>query len=150
MKKRLLYRVLPRNGGVVFAAPARARLIARIHAALDSAQTWGEFESAMPPDSYLEIVRGAFGKWGQPRPDGTEPFSPELVPGWAYGDYPPWLQREMHDVLPAPVLEMYGQRKSTFMNGNFWYISEENLVDVCAVLEAPGWELERTQDLEFH
>lgn len=147
--KKLLYRVVPHNGGVVFAKPDRATFIAKIHSAIDSSKTWGQFRSAMPRKEYSKIVRG-FDDEGESRPKSADPFSGECVRGWSDGDYPPWLQKEMDYILPASVLEQFGKRKSTFVNGDFWLIPENNLVALCAALEALGWELECAQDLQFH
>ena len=148
MKKRLLYRVAPHNGGVVFAKPDRANFIAKIHAAIDSAQTWGQFRFAMPRKEYSNIVR-AFDDEGEPRPKSTDPFSGECLPGWSGGDYPPWLQQEMEYFLPASVLEQFGKREDTRLNGSFWLIPKANLMGICAALEALGWELACAEDLEF-
>jgi hypothetical protein len=148
-KKQLMYRVVPHNGGLVFAEPGRAHYIARIHRAINFSGTWGEFRKKMPPAEYSYVVRTAFDDNCEPRPRSTDPFAAEDVPGWSDGDYPPWLQQEMEYVLPESILESLGSRQSTFLNGNFWLIPEDNLEDVCAALEAFGWELVDAQDLEF-
>jgi hypothetical protein len=80
----------------------------------------------------------------------TDPFSGESLPGWSDGDYPPWLQQEMSNLLPASVLSQFGERKSTFVNGSFWLIPEQNLPGICTALEALGWEIECAQELRFH
>ena len=147
--KKLLYRIVPYNGGVVFATPDRATFVANIHSAIDSSETWGQFRSAMPRKEYSDIVR-AFDDQGEPRPKSTDPFSGECVPGWSDGDYPPWLQKELDFILPVSVLAQFGKRETTFVNGNFWLIPEDNLVAICAALKALGWELECDQDLKFH
>lgn len=146
--KKLLYRVVPHNGRVVFAKPDRAILISRIHSAINSAKTWGEFRSAMPRKAYSEIVRGYDGE-GEPRPKSTDAFSGESLPGWSGGDYPPWLQPEMDYILPDSVLRQFGEHKDTFLNGSFWLIPEENIAGICAALEALGWEVKCAQNLEF-
>src|SRR4051794_6755966 len=115
--KKLLYR-LAGNRGVVFAEPDRAKLIANIHAAIGSSTTWGEFRFAMPREEYEDLVQTAFDNNGEPRPRSADPFSGESVPGWSDGDYPPWLQSEMHLILPARVLKQFGKMQSTFLNGN--------------------------------
>jgi hypothetical protein len=76
--KKLLYRVA-RNGGVVFAEPDRAKLIAKIHAAIGSSTTWGEFRFAMPREEYEDLIKTAFDDNGEPRPRSTEPFSGETL-----------------------------------------------------------------------
>lgn len=147
--KKLLYRVVPHNGGLVFATPDRATLIAKIHTAIASSKTWGEFRAAMPRKEYSEIVR-VFDDNGERRPKSTDAFDGEQVPGWSDGDYPPWLQPEMDYILPQSLLEQYGTRETTTLNGNFWMISENNLLAICTALEALGWELDCAGELPFH
>ena len=148
MKKKLLYRVVPHNNGVVFAAPDRATYIARIHSAIVSSKTWDQFRRAMPSAEYSNIVRW-FDENGEPRPKSIDAFSGESLPGWSDGDYPPWLQQEMEKVVPRTVLERFGTRGDTFLNGSFWLIPADNLDEICTALKALGWELERAQDLPF-
>ena len=149
MKKKLLFRVVPHNSGVVFAAPDRATYIARIHMAIASSTTWGQFRKAMPRAEYSNIVRW-FDEKGEPRPKSKDPFSAESLPGWSDGDYPPWLQQEMEKIVPRTVLERFGKRADTYLNGSFWLIPTENLDETCTALNALGWELERAQNLPFH
>ena len=148
--KRLLYRVVPYNGGVVFAEPDRATLIAKIHSAINSSKTWGQFRSAMPRDEYSKIVRTHFDDNGEPRPKSTDPFSSDFVPGWSDGDYPPWLQQEVGRILPRDVLLRFGEHCTSVLNGGFWLIPEERLRDICDALRARGWELDCAQHLECH
>ena len=149
MKKKLLFRVVPHNSGVVFAAPDRATYIARIHIAIASSNTWGQFRKANPRAEYSNIVRW-FDENGEPRPKSKDSFSGDALPGRPDGDYPPWLQQEMERVLPRTLLERFGNRQHTSVNGSFWLIAEENLEGMCAALRALGWELECAQDLPFH
>ncbi len=150
MKRKLVYRTVPHNGGLVFAEPKRAAFVARLHAAIQASQTWAEFRAAMPRREYARIVRAAFDDVGEPRPKGTDLFSGESVPGWSDGDYPPWLQLELGRLLPASVLNKFGKREDTWVNGSFWLIPEANLLGVCAALNTFGWELESAQDLLFY
>ena len=150
MNKDLLYRVVPHNGGLVFAPRARARAIARLHAAINSSSTWGEFRRAVPRDAYSEIIRAAFDDQGERRPKTTNPFSSEEVPGWTDGDYPPWLQREMHTCVPIDILTKFGKLKSTFVNWSYWHIAEAQSNAVCAALLEEGFAIEHAPDLPFH
>lgn len=147
MSQKLLYRVVPHNGGVVFAEPDRARFIAKIHTAINSSTTWGEFQAALPESEYVDLVRKIN---YEVDPKTTDAFSGELLPGWTDGDYPPWLQKEMGQILPRSILEQFGISTQTAINGNFWFISEENISVMCAALNACGWEVECAQELNFH
>jgi hypothetical protein len=145
MKQLLLYRVVPHNGGVVFAAEDRAKSVARIHRAIETSQTWSQFRAAIPPREYSAVIRASFDEMGEPRPKGTDPFDPEPD-----GDYPPWLQHEMDDVIPEPLLVRLAIRQQTALNGAFWFIPEEQLKRICDALRAAGFRVRRAQGLPFH
>jgi len=148
MTKRLVCRVVPHNTTVVFATPERAKFVARLHDAIESSRTWGEFRKAVPPAEYSKIVRG-FDDADEPRPKSTDPFDGEQIAGWSDGDYPPWLQQEMEEVLPVSVLRKFGSLEATLVNGSCWMVPEENLQATCAALRALGWEVEELADVRF-
>ena len=147
--RRLLYRVVPHNGGVVFADPERAEYIAAIHKAIDTSETWGQFGSQMPPVEFEELLASAFDDQGEARPEDSEQFSGEALPGWVDGDYPAWLQKEQGEVLPQIILETFAKRTPTSLNGSYWHIPEESVGDVCKALRALGFSVECRQDLPF-
>src|SRR5687768_13245151 len=99
----LLYCIHP-NGGLVFADATRARRIARIHKAIKKSSTWGQFRRGMPRDEYSRLVRELFDDNEEPRPRTTDEFNGEHIPAYSDGDYPDWLQQEMHTVLPQDIL----------------------------------------------
>lgn len=74
---------------------------------------------AMPRREYSEILY-FFDEEGEPRPKSADEFSGEMLPGWSDGDFPPWLQPEMSRLIPEPLLERFGKRESTPLNGSFW------------------------------
>lgn len=150
MRGKLLYRVVGHNGGLVFAPAERARRVARIHEAIATAETWAQFRKLMPRRDYSYIIRASFDDQGERRPRGEDSFSGDMLSGWSDGDYPPWLQKEMEDVVPENVLERYGKRERTFVNGSFWMLPPEHLGAICEALEAIGWELEAAEGLRFH
>ena len=113
---RLLYRVVPHNGGLVFAEEERARLIASIHHALETATTWGEFRSMVPPEAYVDCIEDMeFDDEDQTEPDPDEEFDGPVL--MSDGDYPPWLQAEMERVIPYELLQRYAKSETTFING---------------------------------
>jgi hypothetical protein len=148
-KGKLLYRLVPHNDGLVFATEERARYIARIHDAIAKAKTWADFRRAMPRSAYSAIVRG-FDTQGEARPRASDEFSGEMLPGWSDGDYPAWLQQEMHHVIPKALLERYGRWESSVHNGNFWLIPPEAAETLCAALRGLGWEVEHAPTHCFH
>lgn len=148
--KLFLYRMVPHNGGAVFAKPVHARQVARIHLAIGGSSTWGAFRAAMSRKGYLDVIRSVFDDNCEPRPKAADEFSAESIPGWSDGDYPPWLQPEMDQLLPDALLRRFGERKNTALNGSFWKLPEENLPAICASLAALGWKLQHEPELPFH
>jgi hypothetical protein len=149
MTGKLLYRVVGHNGGLVFATEARARWVARIHHAINSSKTWADFRRAMPRQAYSELLR-FYDEQGEPRPKGTDDFTGEMLPGWSDGDYPPWLQCEMSELIPQAILERFGRKESTFLNGSFWWIPPEAADAICSRLSMEGFETEHAPTLPFH
>ena len=136
--KTLYYRISPPNEGIVLAEPARAEYVSELHNALSVAQTWGEFRKLMPFDEYLRYISETFGEPGnlQAVPADHEEFDSSWVWGYLDGDYPPWLQTEIGEVLPPDLLGQYALSESSMLNGK---LSE----DCCStkrasVLDAEG------------
>jgi hypothetical protein len=149
MTKTLFVRVVPHNGGLVFAIAQRAQLVAKINQAIQSSETWAESRKAMPPKEYSRVVRQAFDDNGERRPAGKDAFDPEALPGWSDGDYPPWLQPEMDQVLPIALLKQFGSREDTAVSGSYWHIPESNQIAICAALAACGWSIVIASELQF-
>lgn len=148
MKGKLLFRVVDHNGGLVFATEDRARFVARIHEAISTAKTWADFRRKVPRPAYSTVIR-LLDERGEPRPRNTNAFSGEMVPGWADGDFPPWLQAEMPKLIPRHLLEHFGRQQPTSLNGSFWWLPPESADPLCAELSALGWQTEHSPDLRF-
>ena len=147
--RKLLYRLVPHNGGAVFAEEDRAMQIAQINLALRASTTWGDFRQSMPPYEYQRIVEMIdFDNDEQTEPDPDEQFDG----GWLTeeGDYPDWLQPEMDLVIPDDILKAYGRLETTFLNGSYWHIPEENMEPMAEALRVRGYIAERAQDLPFY
>ncbi len=97
------------NGGLVLAHRHRARYVARIYEAFDS-KTWGELYDSLPPQEVYDIL---YNDSGDEVPGLTEPFDSGDMPAVCDGDYPPWLQQEMSDVVPPEVLDEFGDKSDT-------------------------------------
>lgn len=148
--RKLFYRVVPHNGGLVFAEPERAEYIAQIHAAIKSSKTWGAFLGNVPADEAHDVLRTICDALGEQRPGDNGPFSGEAVPGWSDGEYPPWLQQELDGVLPRDVLSAFAKRTATAVNGYYWHIPQERLSEVVTALQNLGFTLVHRPCLEFH
>jgi hypothetical protein len=150
--KTLYHRISPANEGIVLAEPARAEYVSELHNALSVAQTWGEFRKLMPFDEYLRYISETFGEPGnlQAVPADHEEFDSSWVWGYLDGDYPPWLQTEIGEVLPPDLLGQYAFSESSMLNGDYYMIFDEDFVDLKAELEARGYELIDRSDLYFY
>lgn len=148
--RHILYRVVPHNRGLVFADSERAEHIASIHEAIRASKTWGEFRRQMPADEFEEIMASAFDDQSEPRPDDGVAFNGDVIPGWVDGGYPPWLQREQDSILPQRVLATFAKSVRTSINGTYWHIPEESVLDVCNALRELGFTVECKQELPFH
>lgn len=103
----------------------------------------------MPATEYSRLLTEAFDENDEERPAGDDPFDPESLPGWSDGDYPPWLQAEMDQLLPREILAKYGVRTTTHVNGSYWHIPEVKRVQIAQELTALGWEVFSADDLQF-
>ena len=148
----LYYRNSPSNEGVVLAEPVRATFVSDIHVALSTAQTWGEFRQLMPFEEYRRLVIEMFGEPGelQAVPGDDEEFDSSYIWGYHDGDYPPWLQAEIGQVLPPDLLERYTEAIGTRLNGDYYQIEDGDFVALKAELEARGYDLIDRSDLFFY
>ena len=145
---KLLYRIAPHNGGAVFAEEGRAMHIVQINRALKSSKTWGEFKRSMPSDEYQRIVNLVeFEEEDQTDPDPNEEFDGTWLT--EEGDYPDWLQPEMDYTIPRDILERFGGRADTFLNGSYWHIPKRNMEPMAEALRARGYIVEAAPDLPF-
>ena len=147
--KKLFYRI-SHNEGLVFASPERAKFIDQIHQAIAKSKTWGEFRAAMPEEEYSNLHDQIVEDW-EPEdiPAEDDEFSCECVSGYVDGDYPAWLQQEMHEVLPKDILDAYGENANTMLNGNYWHIDLYYETELVEKLIQLGFEVEKREDLEF-
>ena len=146
----LYYRLSPANYGLVFAESERAEEISEMHSALQSSKTWGELKSKLDPEEYERIVSARFDDNDEPRPESSEPFDRDEVPGYCDGDYPDWLQQEMDFCLPEEILEKYATDEVTSLNGNYYHIEEEHEEAICRDLRAMGFKVIKREDLYFY
>ncbi len=148
MNRSLLYRVVPHNGGVVIAHEARARSIAAAHLAISRSKTWRALQAAMPPSEFAIVVNN-MRMVGEEVPNPDSDFDPEQLPGWADGDYPAWLQKEMDAFLSHEEWAFLATLRSTHLNGSYWHVEPETLVELRRVLESRGYTLTEASELKF-
>ena len=103
----------------------------------------------MPADEYGAIVaRLEFDEEDQSEPDPNEKFVSDWITD--EGDYPDWLQPEMDHLILRDILERFGTRADTFVNGSYWHIPEENMEPMANALRERGFEVTEADELPFH
>ncbi len=117
----------------------------------------------------LAALRHDFGTWGQARaglsasqwgriaesledgelsiPGDDEPFDLDYMPGFADGDWPEWPEQMMLDWMPREVLDTYGRREDSVLNGEFAFIDPAREADVVAALQQLGWSATKDESL---
>jgi hypothetical protein len=138
-------RVAPRTNTLSPAAPLapdsttpqRAVEIDRLRRALETSETWGEFRR-IGPDAHAEMFGEDFDDTKvddgsediDANPSGASadaPFDTHEVPGYANGDYPPWLAQEMDKYIPPEILERYATSDGSVFNGPLCKKSTPNI-----------------------
>ncbi len=133
---KLRYSVHP-NGGLFFVEAKEAKRVEQIEKALRVAGTWGDFRELLPPGEYLRIVSSMTRK-----PADDEAFNANQVPGFSKGQYPPWHQSEMENLLPMSILQTYGQRKFSEDYGSYFHISPSHWHKLVHDLSVLGFKVE--------
>jgi hypothetical protein len=151
MKRKILYyRVRPDSSDLVFALADRAKCIARVHNAIESAHTWGEFRRLMPKKEYSSVLEYEFDDNDLPRPKSSDPFSSDQVPRYSDGDYPDWLQQEMPRILPKAIAAKYGRIETTMHDGDYLEFNLQDESRIVNDLRAMGFVVVKRPDLYFY
>lgn len=146
------------GSSLVFAPPEIAEENDRIYRAITESKTWGEFRSRMPPQEYAALTANSFSSDPEEIAEGPEvappsdeeEFSSECIPGFCDGDYPRWIAGEQQRYVSRDILQAFGKREYTMLNGPCWRIDESRREEVLAALRAEGHELVERDDLEFY
>ena len=149
--KTLLVREGASWGSLVYSTPSKAKEIHRINKAISKSKTWEEFKRRMPRDEYLELLPEIMRRleeegelrWDEDAGESmpTEPtgrFKDDMIPGYADGDYPRWLQTTMHLDLPDEIVRDFGSWEDTKLNGDFLEIKVADRLAVGRRLAAQG------------
>ena len=122
----LYWRVSPANEGLVFALPRRAEEIDALHRAISDEPDVGRLPRG---DARRRSTSGSSSRRSTISATGAAGARRTVllgrVPGLRDGDYPPWLQKEMDWVLPSEVIERFGRRLQTAINGVYLHFDEE-------------------------
>jgi hypothetical protein len=146
----LFYRHAPHMKSLVFAPPHVAQHISEIHTAF-SAETWGEFLRKIPQSEFWGLWNSRCEDEEEPLPDPDRPFNPaEICGAFCEGDYPAWLQQDQDRWLPNEILERWGKRESSVINGSFWIIDPAQEQEIVQRLTELGITARQRGDLRFH
>ena len=150
VESTLFYRHAPHMESLVFAPPHVAQHISEIHTAF-SAETWGEFLRKIPQSEFWGLWNSRCEDEEEPLPDPDRPFNPaEICGAFCEGDYPAWLQQDQDRWLPNEILERWGKRESSVINGSFWIIDPAQEQEIVQRLSELGITARQRGDLRFH
>jgi hypothetical protein len=136
------------SGNPLFALPQTAETLSATILALETAATWDDFQRLMPPTE-LARVKHAMRENDQRMPSGSKPFDPEVLPGFADGDWPAWIASTMLREVPEPVLQAFGQQGNSVLNGPMVEFRPEDLPAIKARLAELGWTVIERPDLRM-
>lgn len=136
------------TGQPLLALPDTAETLSATIHALETASTWAEFQRLMPP-AELARVKQAMQDNDERMPSGSTAFDPELVPGFADGDWPAWIASTMLREVPEPVLQAFGQHANSVLNGPMVEFRSEDLPAIKARLAELGWTVIERPDLRM-
>jgi hypothetical protein len=154
LRPDLVFRESPYDSCLVFAPLERAAAVDRIHRALESA-TWGEFRRKMDPEEYARLLQVMSAADTDalddvPREPGDhEPFSPDSLPGFSDGDYPPWLALELERNLPNAILKRFATHELSWVNGPFCRIDVKHCDAILKALADSRLTVQKREDLVF-
>jgi hypothetical protein len=147
LTRNIVYRIV--EDTAIFASREAAEQSDQIHRAIDSSRTWGEFKKRMPPAEYESLMVRQFDENNELRPNAREPFDAEQIDGYMDGDYPPWLMQSMDAFLPMELLQRFGVKDASTINGDYWNIPPKNVNDLVRALIEMGFTVMEEPDMEF-
>jgi len=130
--------------GVLFARKQDAEDVAQIRKALENSKTWGEFRANLPSGEWEQNLELCFVDF----PADDKAFDTDDVPGYVDGDYPQWLKRTQLDWFPDDLIEKYGDRQTSVLNGEMLDLPASKAEEIAVELRAMGHSVEKT-DLDI-
>lgn len=130
------------NGSLVLVRQDEAEWLARVHRALNTTSTWGEFLDAVGDDQHM---REQLQEW-ELDPDRSDAFDRDAVPGVSDGDWPAWPQQEMLTWLPDAVRDL-GTVEASRISGDALELPPGTKPEVVKLMTAAGYEVVEDQAL---
>ena len=131
---------------LVFVPEDLAEDLARLWEALNSSATWGDLRARIGDDRSREID-ALLHDAELARPADEDPFDVTLVPSLGDGDFPEWPVAHQEAWMPAPVVERFGRREPTALQGDVTTFSADAEHDIVAALQEAGFTVRRDDDL---
>ena len=74
----------------------------------------------------------------------------QLCPQYLDGDYPQWLQKQQEYWVPKDILERWGRKDTTMLNGDFWILETQYEVKIIKELQNSDLKVLKSDDLFFY
>ena len=132
---------------VVMIPQHEAESLARLHHAMESAATWGEFKRLAPPEHYQDAVRRWMDSNEGEGPGPDRPFDAFDIPGCGDGDWPAWPAQDMLAWVPEEIQARFGRTQASVLNGPWLSLPGEAIDEIAAAMERLGYRCRRDEDL---
>jgi len=113
---------------------------------LHGSQTWGEFLSSLPKGE-LDLIRNWISDENGDLPPADKPFVLGNIGPYCSGDWPEWPVQSMLHWMPVDIINKYGERQGSLLNGDFLIIKCEFEEAVITALEKYGYAVEGNDEL---
>ena len=112
--------------------------LARLHEALQTSSTWGEFKAKAPQDAYEETLELLY-EGERQEPDPESDFAAEEIPGYEEADWPSWPAQAMLAWVPKSVQERFGCVERSAISGDSLLLPPERESEIVSAMEADGY-----------
>jgi hypothetical protein len=131
---------------LVFLAQEEALKLARLHEALQTSTTWGEFKRKVPQDAFEETLE-RLTEAEEQVPDPSSDFFAERIPGYEERDWPSWPAQAMLHWVPKDIQERFGSREPSAISGDSLLLAPEREDEIIYAMEAHGYSCFRDDAL---
>jgi hypothetical protein len=132
---------------VVMILQEEAEGLARLHHALRSATTWGEFKRLAPPVHYLDALNRWMESAEEEEPAPEVPFDASDIPGRDDGDWPAWPAQDMLAWVPGEVQARFGRSQASVLNGAWLSLPGDSIDGIAAEMTRLGYRCRRDDGL---
>ena len=129
-----------------FIVEEHALYLKRLGEALHGSKTWGAFLFKLPSEE-LEIISDSIIDRNGKMPPADKPFDRCEIGPYCDGDWPKWPLQSMLSWMPSQIINKYGEKKETVLNGDYLTIKPEFEAAVISALEQYGYSVEKNNEL---